>query len=148
MVGYFQVDVEIMERERELKMKAKDIELQNAVKDNEIAVQHKLMEVSLRMKEVRVSLPASCYAHVCVGTQVELRVAEERARTELVEARRHNTVMESTFEGRAQGVSVLYLCISFHLASAHVVSLQENIKAFFEALPSSMPETTKLMVLK
>ncbi len=80
-------------------MQKKQMELKVAQSNTAIEMQKKDMELQMRVKNV------------------EIEVLEEKKRTELVEARRNNTVMEATFEGKAQG---------------------GLIAAFMEALPKEM----------
>jgi len=102
-----ETDVEIMKREKAVKMEQKDIEYQYSLKENEMALKKKELDISLRTKEV------------------ELQVAEEKRRTELMEVKRQNAVKEGLYEGQAQG---------------------ESVRAFFEALPSTLSSETKMNV--
>lgn len=83
-----ETDVEIMKREKAIKMEQKDIEYQYALKENEMALKKKELDIQLRTKEV------------------DLQVAEEQRRTELMEVRRQNAVKEGGYEGQAQGEAV------------------------------------------
>jgi len=83
-----ETDVEIMKKEKAIRMEQKDIEFQYAEKENEMALKKKELDVVLRQKEV------------------ELQIQEERRRMELTDIKRQNAVKEGSYEGQAQGESV------------------------------------------
>lgn len=80
-----QNDVLIQEQANEVRRKQKDLEVTMSMKDNEVAMQEKIMQNTLRVKEMDIEL------------------AEELKRTELLEVKRTNDLVEAEFEGRAKG---------------------------------------------
>ena len=80
-----QNDILIQEQANEVKRRQKDLEVQMCMKDNQVALQQKILENSIRIKEM------------------EIEIQEEIKRTELLEVRRGNDLVEAEFEGRAKG---------------------------------------------
>ena len=102
-----QNDVLIKEQENEITRKKKDMEVIMAQKDNEVKIQRKMMDNNIRMKEV------------------EIDMQEEIRRTELLEIKRGNQLVEAEFEGRARGSKFKEFCngIDPKLSAADKVSI-------------------------
>ena len=80
-----QTDVYIQEQVNEVQRKQKDLEVALVNRDNEIRMEFKRAENSLRVREM------------------EIEIQEEEKRSELLEIKRGNDLSEAEFEGRAKG---------------------------------------------
>lgn len=80
-----QTDVYITEQINEVQRKQKELEVALTLRDNEIRLQRKTAENHLRIKEM------------------EIEINEELKKTELLEQKRNNDLIEAEFEGRARG---------------------------------------------
>lgn len=83
-----EIDIQIREKENDITKRKKDLELEIVAKDREIEIKNKELEINLRLKEL------------------ELLIREENKRTELIDVKRNNAVVEAEYEGRAQGKAV------------------------------------------
>ena len=80
-----QNDVLIQEQTNEIKRRRKDLEVQMALKENEVQLQKVVLGNNIRIKEM------------------EIQIQEESKRTELLEVKRGNDLVECEFKGRAKG---------------------------------------------
>lgn len=80
-----QNDVLIQEQTNEIMRRQKDLDVQMAQKENEVQLQKVLLKNEIRIKEM------------------EIQIQEETKRTELLEVKRGNDLVECEFRGRAKG---------------------------------------------
>lgn len=80
-----QRDVEIQEKNNEIMRKTKDLEVTMARKEMDVKLQKAVLQNSIRIKEM------------------EIQILEETKRTELLEVKRGNDLVECEFRGRAKG---------------------------------------------
>jgi len=80
-----QNDVEIQEKSNEIMRKQKDLEVQMAMKEMDVKLQKVVLQNSIRIKEM------------------DIQILEETKRTELLEVKRGNDLVEAEFKGRAKG---------------------------------------------
>lgn len=80
-----QNDVLIQEQSNEIMRRQKDLDVQMALKENEVQLQKVVLKNSIRIKEM------------------EIQIQEESKRSELLEVKRGNDLVECEFRGRAKG---------------------------------------------
>ncbi len=80
-----QSDVLIQEQSNEILRRQKDLEVQMQVKENDVHLQKVVLSNAIRIKEM------------------EIQITEEQKRSELLEVKRGNDLVEYEFKGRCRG---------------------------------------------